>query len=57
LRRYLTPQRYGLLHSAPALHRTAIAPLLAAIDYYGNSDTSSSINKLGPAIQSIIEKQ
>jgi len=28
LRRYLTPQRYGLLHSAPAPHRAA------AIDYY-----------------------
>jgi len=35
LRRYLTPQRYGLLRSAPAPHRAAtIAPLLAAIDYY-----------------------
>ena len=35
LRRYLTSQYYGLLHSAPAPHHAAaIAPLLAAIDYY-----------------------
>ena len=47
LRRYLTLQRYDLLHSVLAPHRAAaIAPLLAAIDYYAH--TRTQLNRLFP---------